>query len=263
MESTLLGSGPSWAVAAWLLAMAATSPAAHAQETFHQSLQTAVNLYKDLEYEQALEQIQKARRLSRGTEEEVSVYLHEGIILGDMGQQDQSRAAFKKGLLLNPHAKLPFKVAPKLELDFERQRVEAHKELGIAPPPPTPPVIVKEDRPTAPVLDAPSEPTPPYEPGLERKAGPRVPVIPVALSAAGVVAAGAGTWLGLQSRSRVNDARSALLQDEARAHLDDARSNARMANILFGTAGVAVTGALVTWLVSSNDSEPSPVKETH
>jgi hypothetical protein len=87
-----------------------------------------VFFYEELDYERALEHLQNARRLARTPEQEVTVSLHEGIVLGDMGQQEQSRAAFKKALFLSPEAKLPLKVSPKLADDFELARAEVRAE---------------------------------------------------------------------------------------------------------------------------------------
>jgi hypothetical protein len=88
----------------------------------------AVQLYKSLEYEQALEQLQRAKRLAHGIEQDSSVALHEGIILADMGKREESLIAFKTALLLNPGAKLPFTVSPKMAHDVEE--IRARKEAA-------------------------------------------------------------------------------------------------------------------------------------
>jgi hypothetical protein len=318
----------SWFLVACVLTVGAMPPTAHAQSDFPSALETAVQLYKELEYEQALEQLQRARRLARNIGQEVTVSLHEGIILGDMGQRDQARAAFKKGLFLNPEAKLPLKVSPKLENDFEAARVEVREELrgpsSTAPPvvgkidPPSKPVAspsgqqpppaearpsrttspeeeIRPTPPSAPVAAGPAQPKPspetqadpmtpsdvvgtdqarqvdlsapdsttpePFEPSAEAVASKRVPVAPLVLAGAGVAVAGVGAVFGLQSRASIRDARSASFQDETRAHLNDAQGSARMANVLFGTAGLAVTGAVVTWLLSSGDNSTDAPRE--
>lgn len=121
-------------------------------------------------------------------------------------------------------------------------------------------VAVASDRPEQPrqpVLTP--EPPPPslfQEPVVEAPRG-RPVTVPLVLLGAGVAAAGAGSYFGLASRGQVNDARAALYQDEANAHLEDARGNARLANILFGTAGLAATSALLTYLLMPGDSAPA------
>jgi hypothetical protein len=320
-----------------------------AANDFKRYLTASVQLYKDLEYERALEQLQRARQLARGVYQDVTVALHEGIILGDMGRQEQSRAAFKTALLLNPEATLPFKVSPKVERDFEEVRARVFKDLGINPsprkaeppkvatsPPPSPPTptapptsgapataarepagaphakppasspaavppasapmaapppavaktpaaapppavaktpaatpppaVARTDRPEQPAvkpdLKPPATAAPaPFVPRVEESSPGRVPVAPVVLAGVGVAAAGVGTVFGLQSRARVSDARGTPFQDESQAHLADARSSARVANVLFGTAAIAATGSLVTWLLSSGESQAPELKK--
>jgi tetratricopeptide (TPR) repeat protein len=244
-----------------LLAVGALPQTARAQDDFQRSLRAAVQLYEELEYEQALEQLQKARRLALGDEQEVAVALHEGIILGDMGQRDQSRAAFRKGLRLNPEAKLPLKVSPKLQKDFEELRAEvrqARRGAGTA--------VAGTDQPRQPDLTAPTPPAPePFIPSKEGSARARVPVVPLVLGGVGVAAAGVGAVFGVRSRSNVEEARKAYAEglppqsevSAVDARLSDARGQARMANVLFGTAVVAAGGAVVTWLLQADSAGAS------
>ncbi len=78
--------------------------------------------------------------------------------------------------------------------------------------------------------------------------------VPLVLLGTGVAAAGVGTYFGVTSRGQVSAAREALHEDTALAHLDEARGSARVANILFGTAGLAATGALLTYLLTPGDT---------
>ncbi len=81
--------------------------------------------------------------------------------------------------------------------------------------------------------------------------------VPLVLLGAGVAAAGVGTYFGLDSRGQVSAAREARFHDEALGHLHDARGRARLANILFGTAGLAATGALIAYLLTPGDAAPT------
>jgi tetratricopeptide (TPR) repeat protein len=126
-------------------------------------------LYENLEYERALQQIERAKRLAQGAEDEVVLSLYEGIILSEMGRKDEATAAFKSALFLRPDAKLPVKVAPKLETNFESVRRTVKKQMGpmlaqreaerraaeAAPPQPEP------QAPQAKVTPPPSEVAPP------------------------------------------------------------------------------------------------------
>jgi hypothetical protein len=87
----------------------------------------------------------------------------------------------------------------------------------------------------------------------------RTPLAPWVLLGVGVAAGGTGTWFALSSRGQSEDARGARYQDDLLAHHAQAKRDARTANILFGTAGLAAAGALVTWLLSPSPShEPGP-----
>lgn len=111
---------------------------AHAQSDDAQRyLTAAARLYENLEYERALEQLKRARTLSRGVDDDVAIALYEGIILADMGKKEDSTAAFKEGLFLKPDAQLPVKVSPKVTADFEAVRREVKKELA--------PILAKQE----------------------------------------------------------------------------------------------------------------------
>jgi len=83
--------------------------------------------YEKLEYEQALEQITHARRLPCTQEETAALSLYEGIILADLSRWDESANAFKRALSLNPAARLPVKVSPKVEQHLEAARQELQR----------------------------------------------------------------------------------------------------------------------------------------
>ena len=107
------------AVLLGLVSLLAGAPA-RAQETsaareatdFERYLAAAVRLYENLEYERALEQLERAKRFSRGADDDVLLALYEGVVRADLGEAEAARAAFKTGLLLDPEAKLPVKVSP-------------------------------------------------------------------------------------------------------------------------------------------------------
>ncbi|WP_395836311.1 hypothetical protein [Archangium violaceum] len=87
-------------------------------------------LYESLDYELALNRIQLARQLPRGTEEELTLSLYEGIILCEMGKQGPGSASFRAALLLRPDVKLPVQVAPKVEALFESVRMQVKEEVA-------------------------------------------------------------------------------------------------------------------------------------
>ncbi|RKH12696.1 tetratricopeptide repeat protein, partial [Corallococcus sp. CA041A] len=239
---------------------------------FDAAMEEAARLYEDLESEQALAAVTRARRLARTDEERSAAAIYEGVILADMGRRDDALASFRAGLLLAPEAKLPAKVSPKVVGDFEavRQTVRQERVVVEEPAEPTRPAVVEKpaDTPVRPpvvekqvTLDPPrvavaSEPAPGVDlkaAGAER-AGLRIPTVSWVLLGTGVVAGGVGSVIGLQSRGNVSSARDADLSGDVSGHLDDARGQAVVANVLFGTAAAAAVGAITTFFLSSGST---------
>ncbi|WP_257448763.1 class III extradiol ring-cleavage dioxygenase family protein [Archangium lipolyticum] len=282
--------------------------AAHAADDFNRYLRAAVRLYEGLDYERALKQLERARRVARGVEEDVTLGLHEGIILADMGRWQDALATFKTALLLNPEAKLPLRVSPKVEAEFEKQRERARQELarmqgqeprkagtategkpgqkpattstgtpgkkpgqkpastpsvvatpeGTGTKPEAPPAVASTDRPEQKTSEGsallPSTPPPAaFTPTVETRSRP-LPVVPLALAGTSVVAGGLATFFGVSSRGQVQAARDAEFQDDFISHHQAARRSATTANILMGTAGLALAGAVVTWFLMPADA---------
>ncbi|WP_257456475.1 hypothetical protein [Archangium lipolyticum] len=97
--------------------------------SFRTTIGTISRLYRQMEYEQAFDQIQVARQSPLGTSELVVLSLYEGIILYDMGKHVESGDAFQMALLIREDAKLPEQVAPKIESHFEAFRRRIQEEL--------------------------------------------------------------------------------------------------------------------------------------
>ena len=103
-------------------------------------------LYENFENERALERIGQAKSLARGPEDDVAVALYEGIVLGEMDRMDEAARAFKTALRIDPDAKLPFKVSPKMVSMFEGQRAKT-KSLLNSPPAPAPATSTSQQAP--------------------------------------------------------------------------------------------------------------------
>ncbi|WP_224248590.1 tetratricopeptide repeat protein [Hyalangium gracile] len=112
----------------------------HAQEDskLRGYLLSVNRLYAALEYEKALEQLTRAKRFAHTVEDDVTLSLYEGIILADMNRLEDSTAAFKAALFLNPEAKLPLEVSPKVAKRFESVRQEVRSEIAKAQQGPRP-----------------------------------------------------------------------------------------------------------------------------
>ncbi len=185
-----------------VMVLGATAPqVAQAQDDFQRSLLAAEQLYKSGEKERALAQLQRVRELARGLAQDVAVALREGIVLADLGQWAKAQTAFREGLLLDPEARLPLRVSPKLERDFEEVRTQVRKELGSGEraslprvktqeSPPAP--LVQTDRPEQPQLKAPAgQAAPAYAPSAAAVTPARPSVVPpMVLKGAEVLAVG-------------------------------------------------------------------------
>ena len=75
-------------------------------------------LYQKLEYEKALEQLDRARKVAVGLEDDVKISLWEGILFAELGRMEDARTAFNTALALSSDAKLPVKVSPKVTAEF-------------------------------------------------------------------------------------------------------------------------------------------------
>lgn len=257
------------------------APAFAGHDDLQRYLTAAARLYHNLDNERALEQVQRAKQYASGLEDDVVIALYEGTILADLGRLDDAQAAFRTGLLLDPTAKLPLKVSPKVERQVETLRASVEKELAVAnakreeserkarearereeaqeraeaakraaaqQP------VVQLEMPAAPVTTVPhpiQAPAAALSGGeLVAHGGKRGPkVLPWALGGAAVVAAGVGGFFGLTSQQQYQQARSATFQDDRLRLQGQASQSATTANVLFGVGGLAAIGAAVTFVL--------------
>jgi len=237
---------------------------AHADAEFENDLAEAVRLYEELEYEQALVWLERASKASHDTKEEVARLLYKGLISADMGRWAVARAAFRSALQHDPEARLPLRTSPKVVAAFESQQAKVQAErarmgtepsvLATARPSTVGPGQVEVPPSDSQALVDRSELVPihPEEDSrllvAESSWTRRVPRVSMVLLGLGVAAGGVGTYYGLSSQRRLSEARGAQFLDEATRRHAQARRGATRANILFGTAGLAAAGAVVTWL---------------
>jgi tetratricopeptide (TPR) repeat protein len=139
----------------------AAAGAASEASTFGRHMERAVRLYEALEYEKALHGLTQARALAATVEEQVSVALHRGIVLADLGRRKQALDEFRAGLTLQPEAKLPLQVAPKVQRDFESVRKQVRQKVGTRRAPAASETAAKvEAPPAAPEAPPPATPAP-------------------------------------------------------------------------------------------------------
>jgi tetratricopeptide (TPR) repeat protein len=259
-----------------LTALLLFAPLARAEDAEVQSYFNAVNrLYQNLENERALETLMRAKKFSRGPDDDALISFYEGIILADLGRKEDSQAAFKTGLFLRPDAKLPLKVSPKVERDFEslravvqrelaplrkrqeeerlrKQRVQEEEERMAAAAKAAKEAEALAARPASGAVPAAALQV---SPPMVRKRSPTV--LTWVLGGAALAAGGTGTYFGLSAKQSHSSAQAASFQSERTQYVDESRSGAMKANVLFATAGAAATGALLSYLFSG-DEAPAP-----
>ncbi len=108
----------------------ASSPAFAQSVEVKKFLNAAVTLFENLEYEKALKQLQKARAKSAGADDEGRIALLEGVVLAEMGKEEQALTAFKSGFGMDVKAKLPVEVSRKVSSLAERARANVLRVLG-------------------------------------------------------------------------------------------------------------------------------------
>ncbi|WNG25787.1 hypothetical protein F0U62_18510 [Cystobacter fuscus] len=117
-----------------LLAWAHPPPAHAAGEgavEYKNTIGTISRLFGQLEYEQALDQVGRARQSPLGTSALVTLSVYEGILFFEMGKLEESGEAFQVALMLRPNEKLPDQVvvSPKVEAHFEAIRQKVQREM--------------------------------------------------------------------------------------------------------------------------------------
>ncbi len=239
-------------------------PPAHASqvEEAERRFVTATELFARNEYEQALEQVRRARTLTdlEGDELKASLALWEGLLLLHLGRKDEFKTHLEVAFLLQPDLALPGRMSPKIKQRVEEVRASVKKkferpaiplrpeprvEPKVEPPPRT------EPNPAAlPVTGRKQEMPTPAIPSAELARSAPAPVVPLVLGGVALGAGAAGAWFGLQSQDGVARARSEREQIAAHDTLVTAQDQALVANIAFAVAGTAALAAVVTLLVN-------------
>ena len=132
-------------------------------------LDPALQLYNNLEFQEALKILDKAQTWAGNTpEQDVRAALLEGVICAQLGKTERAMSAFKRALALDPGAKLYFAAPPKVVALFRKSK----KELGaqetevtvaplggdrppVKPPEPRPAEVKVEPKPVDPPAEKP------------------------------------------------------------------------------------------------------------
>jgi hypothetical protein len=123
---------------------------AQSQTPVQGHLEKARQLYNDLQYERALEELRSIQTHGLTKNEHVSFLLFKGIFLAELLRMEEASATFKEALVLQPGASLPLDVSPKISIQFEATRAALSLVKPVAPKPPKGPGPRSEPRPPSP-----------------------------------------------------------------------------------------------------------------
>lgn len=235
---------------ALLLGAALYLLSAQARAEENADLQRGISLLNNMEDAKALEvfqQILAKPGLSEG--DRVQAYLYKGIAHFNLLDKEAARAAFGEALKIYSEVSLPDMISPKIAEFFEevrrqhrlRNKQQAAQKTTKAPT-------------SRPIARSSSSATP--SPPKSKRTGLRAGAF--ATLGLAVAAAGGGLAMGLLSRSEADKAEDlALSYAEAKDHHDRAKTDALVANILFGTAGAAaVASAVLLYFGYRSEGEP-------
>ncbi len=93
-----------------------------------QYLKSAVAHYEQLDYERALRQLEKAAAKAKTPGEQVQAALMLGIVRADSGKRSPALDAFDTAFAVDPTAKLPLVVSPKISALAESSRSHSHSD---------------------------------------------------------------------------------------------------------------------------------------
>lgn len=233
--------------------------------------------YQALEFEECLQRIPRAEARRSTPKEQVQIQVYAGLCAYNIGRTDEATARFERAVELNPDVSLPPRTSPKIVALLERVRqsaapadISGEEDAALASSEAT--EATDSDAPTdasqrsgdarsqtpdRTVADlTPPELIPteaPVRAGLLDTAEPRSYAAPIALGAAAAAAGGAAAWFGLQARSLEAQANAARFESDGYALGDRARQQATLANVGFGVAIAAASGAVATWLLSGEE----------
>jgi hypothetical protein len=219
-----------------ILLLAPSAWAANSPD-FERFVAAAKGLYGALEFERALEQLEQAKHQPHEANAEVELATFEGILFADLGRQEPSDAAFRTALFLDPDATLTVRVSPKVSERFEELRAQV-KATGATRPRPSQ-----------------TPPSPPPPPQVAAAASPSRAGA-WASGAAGVVCAGAATYLLVQARSNWNALQSGAVGSAPAAITTRDQGKAdQTGGLIVGGVGAAAL-ATSAWLFLHSGTTP-------
>lgn len=248
MRRTISGAGRGALLAA-LVALASTASAAPPGSDFRRFFDSAVHLYRALDFERSLAQLHLAKAQPHGADEDVQIALYEGILQYELGHVREAGEAFREALSLDLGIDLPVSVSPKIRTTFEAERQKARtlaKRAGLAPSPAPQPAA----RP-AEATPAPAAALAPAAPPVVTRAAPMPTHRKIGLAADAVGVAGlaaGGIFDHLAARAHAEASRQAEAGTDRTAFdraNEDFQERRTAALVGYVAGGVLLVGGLV------------------
>jgi len=251
-----------------VLALAAFTARAQSPDV-KKYLNAAITLYENLEYEKALKQIKKAKPKAQGPDDEAKIGLLEGIVLADMGKEQEALTAFKTAFGIDLEAKLLVEVSPKVQAvadkarenvrkmlapQIEAQRLEAEKLKAEEQ--------AKADAAARAEVERQAElkrqeeeerrkNAPP--PAVVKQSGPSMRSLSWIPLAVGVASAGVAAGLLIDASSKYNSLVNGTAPPESAASIRDAgKAEATLGYVFIGVAGAGVAAAALMYFLGAD-----------
>ncbi len=238
---------------AWVIALGWLTTAVAAPEKGNVYLVQAKVFYQGMEFEKCLQRLEQADRVDNLTREVMAdIELYGGLCKFNLGKRGDAESHFRRALQLNPDVTLPPATSPRIAEVFdpvaeqirsaradaassnvERAEEEAQdspRELTLAP-------TAKSDARADLVATVPEQ------------GGSKV--LPIALGGTSVAAAGVAAVFAVMANNHAAQANDpATFYDDSLSLAADARREMLIGNVLFGVAGTAAVGAVITWITA-------------
>jgi hypothetical protein len=208
-------------------------------------LGAARTAYQGMEFEKCLRKLEQAGSRPSSPREITEIELYSGLCAASVSKWPQAGVHFRRALELEPELKLPPGTSPKIAEFFAPLSAEAAAREAARAPPPPPPLAPPKDAPRAVAL----APAPTAPPAVELKPAPVPQLRPLPLVFGGValLAAGTGSYLGLQARAQQAQAARATYASDAFVATGQASRNAQWANVTYAVAATSAVGAAISY----------------
>ena len=233
----------------WVIALGWMTTAAAAPANGNIYLVQAKVFYQGMEFEKCLQRLEQADRVAAEAASAVlaEIELYSGLCKFNLGKRDDAEAHFKLALQLNPEVTLPPATSPRIAVVFDPIAEKVRLARAEAEPEAAP----QEDAPReltlapAPQSDTRADlvATAPQQGGSK--------VLPIALGGTSVAAAGVAAVFAVMANQHATQANNpATYYADAVTLGKNAQREALIGNVLFGVAGTAAVGAVITWITA-------------